>query len=322
MFCQGMRGFAYTFLSGADKAWLADEVGEEQVGPILLLSSQIGQVVGIVGVIANLLLALVDLRLPFVVSGFISLGLVVFMILCMPERGFVRPSRRGIDWKGLLATPRIGAAVVRTSPVLILLLVIAFFTGASSEGYDRLWESHVLNTFQFIQLGNWQSLVWFSVINLTGQVLSLAALQVVRRRLDTSDQRRVARLLLMTQGLSLVGCFVVGLSQNLAVTLAAVWLRGMLRSIISPLYDTWLTMSIPSRVRATVISMSNQLDEVGQVGFGPLVGLAGNAFGTSVAIVMTGFLLLPNLFLYARLFSRLEPAEKEVPEIAAGAEEI
>jgi MFS family permease len=314
--CQGMRGFAYTFISGADKAWLADEAGEEAVGPILLLSSQVSQVVGIVGVIANLGLALVDLRLPFIVSGLISLGLMLFLIVAMPERGFVRsrPSHRGIDWRQILATPRIGLAVVRASPILILLLVIAFFSGAASEGYDRLYQSHLLTTFHFVDSVGWQSLFGFGLINLAGLVFTFATLHLIRRKLDTTNQGRVVQLLLVTQGLSLVGCIVVGLSGNLAVTLAAVWLHSVLANISQPLYGTWLTLSIPSRVRATVISMSSQLDEIGQVGAGPLIGLLGNAFGTGVAIVVTGVLLVPNLFLYARLFAQVKPAGNALPE--------
>lgn len=324
MVCQGARGFAYTFITGADKAWLADEVGEEQVGPILLLSSQVGQVVGIVGVIANLGLALVDLRLPFIVSGCISLGLMVFLILCMSERGFVRssPAQKGIDWREVFATPRIGLAVVRTSPILVLLLVIAFFSGAASEGYDRLYQSHLLTTFHFVDSAGWQSLFGFGLINLAGLVFTFAALHLVRRTLDTTNQGQVAQLLLIMQVLSLAACFMVGLAVNFPLTLAAVWLHSIIANISQPLYNTWLTLSIPSRVRATVISMSSQLDEVGQVGLGPVMGLLGNAFGTGVAIIATGFLLLPNIYLYARLFSRLQPVEKEGNAIPAEAEEV
>ena len=316
MVCQGIRGIAYTFITGADKAWLADEAGEEAVGPILLLSSQVGQVVGIVGVLANLGLALVDLRLPFVVSGLISLGLMLFLIIAMPERGFARssPVNQGVVRGKILATPRLGLAVVRSSPVLVLLLVSAFFGGVSGEGYDRLYQAHVLTTFHFVDSAGWQSLLWFGLINLGGQLLSFSVLRVLRRRLNTSDRHKVAHLLLVTQGLSLVGCFVVGLSDIFLVTLAAVWTRTVISTLTQPLYDTLLTVSIPSRVRATVISMGSQLDRLGQVGAGPVMGLLGNTFGTGYAIAVTGFLLMPNLFLYARLFTQAQPVSKELPE--------
>ncbi len=312
--CQGMRGFAYTFITGADKAWLADEVGEEAVGPILLFSTQIGQVVGIFGVIANLGLALIDLRLPFVISGLLSLGLMIFLIVAMPERGFVRPVNPAWHtWRNMVTTTLGGVAAVRGRPVLILLLIIGFFGGAASEGYDRLWQSHVLTNFLFSASENWMSLIWLGLINLGGQVFSFVALQLVRRYLDTSDRRLVARLLFISQGLSLVGCLVVGLSGSLEVTLGAVWLRVVVGVVMQPLYDTWLILSIPSRVRATVISMSSQLDRIGQVVVGPGVGALGNAFGTRLAIVTTGFLLLPNLILYARLFAYAQPTGDEPP---------
>jgi hypothetical protein len=63
--------------------------------------------------------------------------------------------------------------------------------------------------------------------------------------------------------------------------------------------------------------MSSQLDEIGQVGLGPVMGLLGNTFGTGVAIVATGFFLLPNIYLYARLFSHTRQIKAELSEISA-----
>ena len=47
------------------------------------------------------------------------------------------------------------------------------------------------------------------------------------------------------------------------------------RSVIGPVYTTWVNQSLDSRVRATVISMSSQVDAIGQIGGGPLVGVIG-----------------------------------------------
>src|SRR5712691_5335121 len=55
-------GFGYTFTSGAKDAWLADEIGVENVRPVYLRSAQIGRAVALVAIGCSVALALVSLR--------------------------------------------------------------------------------------------------------------------------------------------------------------------------------------------------------------------------------------------------------------------
>ncbi|HSE70480.1 MAG TPA: hypothetical protein VLA97_06955 [Nocardioidaceae bacterium] len=75
------------------------------------------------------------------------------------RRGRVRPARSGVPAfrpgrpvTGLLgiaaavalATVREGTRLVRTTPVLLLVVAIFVFLGAWEEGFDRLWEAQLL----------------------------------------------------------------------------------------------------------------------------------------------------------------------------------
>jgi MFS transporter, DHA3 family, tetracycline resistance protein len=53
-------------------------------------------------------------------------------------------------------------------------------------------------------------------------------------------------------------------------------------------------------VRATVMSITNQADAVGQWTGGPAIGAIGNAFGIRAALVTGAFLLSPAIALYGR----------------------
>src|SRR3954447_4556842 len=55
-------GIGYTFTSGAQDAWLADEIGVENVQPVYLRSAQIGRVVALVAIGISVALGLVSLR--------------------------------------------------------------------------------------------------------------------------------------------------------------------------------------------------------------------------------------------------------------------
>ena len=50
--------------------------------------------------------------------------------------------------------------------------------------------------------------------------------------------------------------------------------------------------------------MSGQADAIGQTAGGPVLGLAGNAFGIRVALLAGAAVLLPALGLYARAAGR------------------
>jgi DHA3 family tetracycline resistance protein-like MFS transporter len=95
------------------------------------------------------------------------------------------------------------------------------------------------------------------------------------------------------------------------------------RSLTMPLFWSWLNQSISeSRVRATVISIANQADAVGQWTGGPAIGGIGNAFGIRAALVTGAFLLSPALALYGRALRHggREPELAELPQpLQAGA---
>jgi hypothetical protein len=75
---------------------------------------------------------------------------------------------------------------------------------------------------------------------------------------------------------------------------------SVLRSTIAPLYNSWLTRSAPAEVRATVISMSGQMDALGQVASGPVIGVVGLLRSVRAALVLAGVLLSPAVVLYTR----------------------
>src|SRR3954447_13673070 len=62
-------GFGYTFTSGATDAWLADEIGVENVRPVYLRAAQIGRAFALLAIGTSVALALVSFRLPILVGG-------------------------------------------------------------------------------------------------------------------------------------------------------------------------------------------------------------------------------------------------------------
>ncbi|MCI0398807.1 MAG: MFS transporter, partial [Chloroflexi bacterium] len=166
LLAQAVMGVGFTFISGAQEAWLADELGEERLTQAYLRAAQVGQAGSLLGILLGIGLGLVALGLPIVLSGLGLVGLSLFLVLFMPETGFrPAPLPERNTWQKMAHTFSHGLQVVRTRPLLLTMLAVAAFYGLSGEGLDRLWEAHFLANFTFPAVGNLDPLIWFGVIN-------------------------------------------------------------------------------------------------------------------------------------------------------------
>ena len=99
----------------------------------------------------------------------------------------------------------------------------------------------------------------------------------------------------------LAGALAFALGGSFAVGVAAYLTVRMMLSLGSPVFRTWLNANIAdSRIRATVLSVTNVGHSVGEAGGGPAIGVLGNAFGISAALALGSLLLSPALVLYGR----------------------
>jgi DHA3 family tetracycline resistance protein-like MFS transporter len=188
LLAQIVGGLGYTFLSGAQSAWITDEVGEEHVGRLFLRGSQVASVLGMLGVIVSALVGGLDVRLPIMAGGVSMVLLALTLAVFMPERGFTpSPREDRASWQAMNATFREGVRVVRRSRVLTGLLVVALMYGASTEALDRLWQYHLLRGVGLPDAFGLRPAHWFGLIGLLGSFLGLFAVEAIRCCLDLAS---------------------------------------------------------------------------------------------------------------------------------------
>jgi MFS transporter, DHA3 family, tetracycline resistance protein len=314
---QVIWGAGYTFISGALQAWIADEVGEGNLGRVYLRGEQADYLGSLVGVIASALLATVALRAPLLIGGLLTVALGLTLALVMPERNFHPSPREGrSSWSRMGNTARGGARLVRARPVLLMLLAIAAFSGMSSEGFDRLWEAHFLKDLGLPTLGGLDPVVWFGVINAGTLVLGYTAAGIMGRTMDVSNATVVARSLFVLDALNAAGVLAFALAGNFAFALCTFWFASLVRRLGDPLYLTWLNQGLDSGVRATVISMGSQANALGQIAGGPVIGAVGTLAGIRAALALAGLILSPALALYGRALRHggVEPALQDTED--------
>jgi MFS transporter, DHA3 family, tetracycline resistance protein len=296
-------GFGYTFTSGAADAWLADEVGVDKVRPVYLRSAQLSRVVALLAIGISVALGLVALWLPIVVGGCVIAAIGVALVLLMPESGFAPAPREETEGaiRTMARTGRTGARLVRQTPLLLLILGISASWGAWSEGYDRLSEAHIIRDVGLPSFFGLSFIVWFGLIYAASLLLSIFVARPANRRLEQAEPATVTKTLLVLNAALICTVVVFGLAGLFWLAVLAMLLTNVARSLVMPLFTSWLNQSISrSNVRATVMSITNQADAVGQWTGGPAIGGIGNAFGIRAALVTGAFLLSPALALYAR----------------------
>jgi len=306
---QGLFGVGATLTDGAEQAWIAGEVCEERVGSLFLRSSQVGLLGGLVGAAFSVMFASIRLNIPIVIGGVATIGLGVFLTFFMPENGFHPASKEERQsWRQMGEMFRSGFRLVRIRPMLGIILLVGLFYGLSSEGFDRLSTAHFLSDFTFPTLWLLKPVTWFGIFTVVGTLLSLWGTEIVRRTVNFNNQRLMTRALFCINAIGVMGLLVFGLAGNFPLAAAAYMSYGFCRSVSSPIYTTWLTQHIDANVRATVISMSGQIDALGQIVGGPPVGYIGNVFSLRAAMVATSIILSPVLLLFALVSRRKKNA--------------
>jgi DHA3 family tetracycline resistance protein-like MFS transporter len=296
LLAQLLWGAGWTFTSGALSAWLSDETGEEHANRAFLRGAQFEQGGAILGSLVAMALGSLRVNLPMVTAaaGFLVLG--VLLSLLMPEENFhpARPEARH-TWKAMRTTFIGGIASVRSRPVLKTILWVGVLFGFYSEAFDRLWVAHLMNDIGFPIWIDVPIVVWIGAINLAGMLLTAGALGILRRRVDTHQGGSIAAAMLASTSLLVVGLALFAASGSAWLSIILLWLIRMTRGMNGALYTAWVNQRLEAKVRATVLSMSSQVDAVGQIAGGPLLGAIGSAISIQAALLASSVALSPVL---------------------------
>lgn len=302
---QMLYGIGWTFLSGADTAWIVDELEEEQTGRIFMRSKIFSLSASLLGIALSVGLSQVASNLPFLAGGVIYFVLGLILIRYMKETGFIRRERapHSSAIRELGQTWVSGASILRHHPLLLLLTVVTLFSGAASEGYDRLWQVFLMNEVGFPEIGVSMA-AGFGLISAATTLLGMLAVYMAGNIIDLQKERQVAAALFLLTSIR-AGCIIlVALAPDFYWAIGAVLLLGVVASVSEPIYTTWLNTKLPSQNRATLLSMISQSDALGQSAGGPVVGYIGSRISIRASLLSAGFLLLPVIALYGRLLRK------------------
>lgn len=308
---QVMWGLGYTFTSGATQAWLSDEIGEENANRAFLRGNQFDLAGSFLGMLLAIPLGNLAVNVPMLVGGALVALAGLALALFMPERGFKPVPREDRNsFQHMAEILKKGIAAVRSRPALMSILAIGFIYGLYSEGWDRLWVKHLVDNFSLPSLFGMNEVAFFGILRASSMLLAIVATRQVEKRLDAGHAPSIARAMLWITVIISAAILTFAFSPALALGMVAYIVVSVTRDVMGPLYNAWVNQRLDSDTRATVISMSGQVDAIGQVASGPIAALV-SLSSVRAAISLAGLLLTPALPLIRRanrLHTDLDPA--------------
>lgn len=279
---QALFGIGWTFRSGADTAWVTDELkglgrGEDdEIEKLLVRKHRFGILVALVSLSATMLVGtLTSVRAVAVILGLVMIALGGYLHLVMREDHFTPGRERE---RGFVETLRDGLNVVVTRPRLRVLVGVIIVVDMGSEVFDRLGHKF------FLDNGGWEddSLIGLGALFLVLAVAGLAVNALAARALETgSGVARLASVLLLVAA---IGATITMSTSMLVFIGVGLMLQDSTREALWPVLEGWANRDAPSEVRATVHSLMGQVTAMGELVGGMALGALAQA--TSIRLVL------------------------------------
>jgi|TARA_R110002110_G_scaffold255220_1_gene471038 MFS family permease len=285
---QMLWGSAWTFVSGADVAWVTDELDDPvRIDRVLAASARYQALGSACGLIAFGAFAwFADRELAIVASGAATIALGVYVHARFPERNFTPLTSR--RWQGGLDTLRIGAQLARNDRVVVLLFGATFLVNGGSEIFGRLYAKRL------VDLGfptNPDPIVWYTALGIGALLVAAVAVRAVEARIAGAQVARTtygAACLLGALGMILLAAAPDPLTASIGVLVVS----GVSLSITRVVGSIWLNRQVPSDVRATVHSFLAQAEYLGEIVCGFGLAIVASTAGAPASIVGGASLLV------------------------------
>jgi len=282
-FSQVLWSLGMTFRSGAETAWITDELGSpEAVEPLLIRRARLAQLGAVVGVAtAAAVAAIWSLSVALVVMGIGLVARGVVLIVVMPETGFTPLQGPGSPLRRFATLLRVGLSATRSVLPLRRLFIVVALAGFGSEAVDRLYVAR-FDELPATSVAIDATLV--GGITIAQSLLGAGFLYLWANRLR--GERLVPALGLLHLGTA-VGVLLLSGGNLLLVAVVGVVTTGTLRAIAQPVVQAWTNNFTETEHRATVHSFLGQAQSMGEISGGISLGIIASVFDISTALLVS-----------------------------------
>ena len=294
---QCLWGLGWAIASGADVAWITDELDRpDLIDRVLTAQGRFDLLGTAVGIIAFGILAwATTLAAAMVVAGVSMIGLGLATVARWPES-----SRRseivGDPRYASVAVLTRGVAVARADRMIVLVLASTLLVNGGAEGFGRLFERRLIG------LGVPASpdpIVWFAALALVAAALGATTLLFVEARIAGVGVAR--RTYVAACGLGTVGLVVFAQAPDVATAVAgALLVKGIAFPTVRVAGTILVNRRTPSEARATVHSLLSLSENAGEIVCGlALAAIAGATSSTVMLMASAALMAMAGLVVSA-----------------------
>ncbi|MGD9890808.1 MAG: MFS transporter [Dehalococcoidia bacterium] len=283
---QMLWGIAWTFASGADVAWVTDEINQPARTAAVLTAQarwqQIGAAGGMLGFGA--LAWGTDRSTAMAIAGGMMALLGLYVVTRFTERHFT--PTRAQHMRQATTILRRGVVLARCDREILVVFAATFLVNGAAVAFGRLYPK------QLIDLGfphRPDPIVWFTGLGIVTFVAGALALRIVEARIAGAGVAR--RAYAAACGIGAIGVLLLTVAPDTVIASVGVLLvAGIAQTITRAVGAIWVNSRTTSDVRATVQSFLAQVEYFGAILSG--VALSVLAQATSITGALAGACIL------------------------------
>ena len=291
---QMLCGLGWAFTSGADVAWVSDELDDPAtVARVLAVRARWELLGAAAGMLAFGGVAWVaGLRTGVVVAGLVMTTLAV-VVLRFPERRFA-PADPGERWRVALLLLGDAATLARRDRPIRLIAAAWCLINGSADVYGRLHDQRLL---ELGFAGGDRPVIWFTALGLATLAIGAISIGMIEHRVH--DERVARRTIVAGCLLGTVGLIAFAHAPDERFAIAGVMLAtgsGHPGTVVRATTEIWVNRRSTATVRATMLSLLSLAEHLGEItvaaamivlaGAGPTPPLLGSALVLVVAAAL------------------------------------
>ncbi len=290
---QMLWGLAWTFSSGADIAWLTDEMKEpDQTAQVITRGARWEQVGSAAGLLAFGAFAwVIDLSAAMILAGASMGALGLFVGLKFPERGF--RAIAGKTWVGSFRIFHQGLSLALSNKAILGIFLATLLVNGADEAFVRLYPKGLL---EFGFPAELPPILWLTMLGLASLLGAAMALALIERRIALG--RTPSETYLLASFCGVLGLLMFSWAPSVSYAmLGVVLVQGIAMSVMRVMSVIAVNERTGSDVRATVQSFLAQMEYAGEIALGLSLGALAQFVGIDAAMTCAAALILTAGFI-------------------------
>ncbi|PAQ15508.1 hypothetical protein CD798_06900 [Bacillaceae bacterium SAOS 7] len=303
LIAQVIWGIGYTCISGALQAWITDEVGLNKVDKVFINSTKYENVGNLFGILLGIVIGYISVQVSILIGAIGFLFLALYLWRNMTETRVINEKKKDSlsfieNIKSMLSSV---FSSFKANIILRYVLLIACIVGIYSEGFDRLWISHIADIIEGT-LSEKHMIFVVGGVQFVTSIFTIIVFQFLNRMSEKIQFKSLYKGLRLSYFILILALICFAFSTNLIGLICFFIIIQVIREVTSTFENIWFNQLITdSSKRATFFSVKGQVDAIGQIGGGPVAGLISQYTSIKIGLAASALLLSPVLFIYQKL---------------------